>query len=368
MLPKLPFDILHVGQPEMLLRNSILAETTFDIGGVSLPSIAALWGVEAVVGQLTGLCLSPADLHESFVPFALSLTANSDSPRLVLGLSPPLAARLIDAALERPQLPPAPTAMSELSQGEIGALLYGIDRVGKDWIAHSGKKFIVRGVLEDTAQIADYLGHPPNTTLAAELRTGETRYPLRLWFDEAGHRLSNRQKSPNTTDALPWSVRIGLSVGWSVVHLGEISTLAPGDKIVLDTWNTPGTRGGRNAPLFWNGDWCRYGRFVSETAVEITQETERETMKPKQENTPAVHSLETAPSGDAKNLSVTVRVEVGSLKMSVEQALGLIPGRVVQLDRPVGPEVHVYVGDKHLGSGILVAVDGFMAVEIKELG
>lgn len=372
----LPFDIPRIQKSEVLLRNRILDETAVGIGGIALPEVAALFGVDEVSVHPDGLCLSPCASDESFVPIALSLNAKVDSPRLVLGLAPPLAARLVDAVLARPAvgMPGEKAAVHTWSQGEIGALLYGLDRAGKDWIAYCGKKCTLRGVLEDTDQISDYLGRPAETVIRAQVRTGDMRYPIRLWYHRSDRGPAKRIHPFPIEDASAWCVRVGISSGWSTVLLSEMSSLASGDRIVLDSWNIPGIRGGIPAPLFWNGNWCRYGRFLSETAVEIVNETEgTKEMNTKQSNSPAPNSpikaLMTDPdAGDGKDLTVTVRVEVGSLKMSVEQALGLIPGRVVQLDRPVGPEVSVYVGDKRLGGGTLVDVDGFMAVEIKEIG
>ncbi len=66
-------------------------------------------------------------------------------------------------------------------------------------------------------------------------------------------------------------------------------------------------------------------------------------------------------------MEILVRVEVGEVRMPLGQASGLVPGRVLLLDREVGPKVFLKVGDKLMGYGELVEHDGFLAVEITEV-
>ncbi len=171
--------------------------------------------------------------------------------------------------------------------------------------------------------------------------------------------------------ALSWNVRISVCAGWSTLVVDDIQTLSLGDRIVLDRWNHPLGKGGAPSCILWNHRFQRFGRFKSDREIELKLEFEQE--DPMNEQMPPSgseakwtlsHEIE---EDDARGMNVAVRVEVGSLKMTVEEALGLVPGKVIKLDREVGPEVNIYVGDKPFGTGVLVDVDGFMAVEIKEL-
>ncbi len=72
-------------------------------------------------------------------------------------------------------------------------------------------------------------------------------------------------------------------------------------------------------------------------------------------------------TGDAGSMEVEVLVEVGEVKMTVEQAAGLVPGRILKLDRDVGPEVTLRVGQKRIGRGELVEHEGILAVEVMEV-
>ena len=59
------------------------------------------------------------------------------------------------------------------------------------------------------------------------------------------------------------------------------------------------------------------------------------------------------------------RKEYGGLR--VDQAMGLVPGRLLRLDRPVGPEVSLRAGKKLIARGELVDHEGLLAVEITEV-
>ena len=74
------------------------------------------------------------------------------------------------------------------------------------------------------------------------------------------------------------------------------------------------------------------------------------------------------PSGeDIGSLDVVVRVELGEIKLTVEQAAALVPGRILSFDRDVDTSVFLRVGDKRIAGGELVECDDQMAVEIKEI-
>ena len=73
------------------------------------------------------------------------------------------------------------------------------------------------------------------------------------------------------------------------------------------------------------------------------------------------------PPTEGGEMEVIAQVEVGRIALTVEKALGLVPGRVLSLDRPVGPSVWLRVGDKLVAKGELVSVDGRLAVEVTEV-
>ena len=62
-----------------------------------------------------------------------------------------------------------------------------------------------------------------------------------------------------------------------------------------------------------------------------------------------------------------VTVEIGRTRMSLGSLLGLAPGQVVELDRPAGSPVDLYVNGTLLARGEVVVVDedfGFRVTDI----
>jgi len=85
-----------------------------------------------------------------------------------------------------------------------------------------------------------------------------------------------------------------------------------------------------------------------------------------EESTAALEARLDKPAPGA-GMEVVAQVEVGRITLTVERALGLVPGRVIALDRPVGPEVWLRVGDELVARGELVSCDGRLAVEVTEV-
>ncbi len=71
------------------------------------------------------------------------------------------------------------------------------------------------------------------------------------------------------------------------------------------------------------------------------------------------------------HVEMEVTVEIGRTRMSVGSLLGLVPGQVVELDRPAGAPVDLYVNGTLLARGEIVVVDedfGFRVTDIVNEG
>jgi flagellar motor switch/type III secretory pathway protein FliN len=66
-------------------------------------------------------------------------------------------------------------------------------------------------------------------------------------------------------------------------------------------------------------------------------------------------------------MDVVLRAEVGRVTLTLEQALALVPGRVLGLDRDVGTAVQLMVKEQLIATGELVECGGRLAVEITEV-
>jgi len=60
-------------------------------------------------------------------------------------------------------------------------------------------------------------------------------------------------------------------------------------------------------------------------------------------------------------------VEMGRLQLSATDVATLLPGAIVELDRPVGSKVVLRVGGKVVARGGLVDVEGVLGFRVEEL-
>ncbi|MBN1164109.1 MAG: FliM/FliN family flagellar motor switch protein [Candidatus Krumholzibacteriota bacterium] len=67
------------------------------------------------------------------------------------------------------------------------------------------------------------------------------------------------------------------------------------------------------------------------------------------------------------DVNVTVRVELGRTKKSIEEILNLNPGMLVALDRGAGDNVDLFLNDKLFATGEVTVVDGNFAIRIVQL-
>ena len=63
-------------------------------------------------------------------------------------------------------------------------------------------------------------------------------------------------------------------------------------------------------------------------------------------------------------IPVQVDVVIGHVALRLEELATLRPGAVIELDRPVGTDVELSVGDNVLARGTLVSLEGQFAVKI----
>jgi len=67
------------------------------------------------------------------------------------------------------------------------------------------------------------------------------------------------------------------------------------------------------------------------------------------------------------DVNVTLRVELGRTRKTIEEILRLSPGMLVELDRASGEDVDIFVNDKLLASGEVTVVDGYFAIKITKI-
>lgn len=77
-----------------------------------------------------------------------------------------------------------------------------------------------------------------------------------------------------------------------------------------------------------------------------------------------------APARDLKllaDINVELSVELGRSRMAMRKLLSLVPGSVIELDRPADGGVDVLVNGRVVARGEIVVVDGEVGVRVSEI-
>jgi flagellar motor switch protein FliN/FliY len=67
------------------------------------------------------------------------------------------------------------------------------------------------------------------------------------------------------------------------------------------------------------------------------------------------------------DVSLDVRIELGRTQMYVEDVLRLGPDSVVELDKPAGEPVDIYVNDRHVARGEVLVLDDNFCIRVSEI-
>jgi flagellar motor switch/type III secretory pathway protein FliN len=361
----LPFPVRALRPGEAGERRRLLRGWPVSGRVLELPRLGELLGGES---RLVFDALEPVDRVAAPAPALALALADGGGPRIVLGLPLALARRMVDLALGRPATP----GDAVLTTGEEGALLFALDRAAGDWIDAGGVRFEIRGPLHDVGQGAALL--PAGTIWRGTSRLGIPGREDRVWLwraapgSGAGVRDARGLLDPLPAGVADWPAEIGIEVGDSRLALAAIGDLAPGDLVVLDHLAHPeGATGAGDARLV-SGAFTRSFRWLDATRFQLVSPTEGRRPMGVNENRPDPVRAGLAPViEESAAPDVQVRVEVARVRMTVGQATGLLPGQIVELDRPVGAEVVLCVGDGRIAAGVLVEHEGELAVEITEV-
>lgn len=341
-------------------RRRLARAASFAVQPLDLPGLAALIRTPRAAVEVVRVEPAPQAMDEPVVPVALRGEAGAEAV-LVVPLA--LARGIVDLALARPAGGPG-----GLSSGEEGVLLYALDRAGGDWIAAGGPRYRLKGVLADAEQAADYLGEAVWWQVAARFAAGSLEAPLWLWSVAPGAGATPaRLPARLGAKGLPVSWRV--EVGDAVIPARELADLAPGDVVELDGLCHPQAAVGRSVVSLRSGLSVHFARWLDRRRLELVSTGERRSRMDDRPtgSTEVKATLEDTLDPDAAAMEVRLQVEVGRVAIALEQALSLVAGSVLELDRDVGPGVQVRVGDRLVARGELVACEGRLAVQITEV-
>jgi flagellar motor switch/type III secretory pathway protein FliN len=283
--------------------------------------------------------------------------------RMVLVLSDDLVRDLVDTTLGRPR----GSVERRLTSGEEGALLFALDRAGGDWMDLGGGGFRIKGILADSMQIAEYLQGPPKWWVRAVLETESAAGEAWLMLGDPARFGGVSPRRARIDRALDWPVEFKIIVGTSAVPAAELKRIDTGDVLVLD-WSAFGVRGcDTDVAQLECGHVKRFARLLDHGRLELVSTGDLRGSMNDTENVELKGRLSQPSDDEARSMNVVVQVEVGRVTMTVDQAINLVPGRMIRLDRDVGPKVSLRAGEKLIATGELVDHEGRLAVEVTEV-
>jgi flagellar motor switch/type III secretory pathway protein FliN len=327
---------------------------------LALPRLAQLLGVESATASVSRIGI-PTPLREDSVTAAVCTTDAGQHPVAAIVLPLETARGIVDATLRR-----SPGSVRHpLTAGEEGALLFALDRAGGDWLAAGGERFRITGLLAAPDQIAELLGASPRHEVEVSLAAGDLAGRARVVLPAPALPALAARCAQGLGRALCWPVRFRCATGEARIAALAAGSLAEGDVVVLDRCGHP-IAAGRDRPCALECGGLRLAaQWLDDRSLVLVSKAEgRSTMA--NETTERIEARLDAPV-DGAAMEVVAQVEVGRITLTVEQALGLVPGRVLALDRKVGPDVWLRVGDKLIARGELVSCDGALAVEVTEV-
>ena len=283
--------------------------------------------------------------------------------RMALVLSDSLARDLVDTTLCRPR----ETVEKRLTSGEEGAFFFALDRAGGDWMDLGGGGFRIKGILADSMQIAEYLQGPPKWWVRAVLTTESVAGEIWLMLRDPARFGGVSPGRARIDKALDWPVDFRIIVGTSRVPTEELRRIKTGDGLVLDWPAFVANAHDKGVARLECGHVRRFARLLDHGRLELVSEGSLRGDMNDTRNVELGARLSQPSDDEARSMNVVVQVEIGRINMTVDQAINLVPGRMIKLDRDVGPEVSLWAGEKLVARGELVDHEGRLAVEVMEV-
>jgi type III secretion system YscQ/HrcQ family protein len=247
------------------------------------------------------------------------------------------------------------------SEGERGVFAHLLARR----LAGSGWR--VRAVFVGPAPLRELLGDDAVHRFAGELTVRGVVGPCALRHGTLSP--AGLVRPPPLPAAAGWPVDVHLVGEPLRLDLGTLRSLRPGDAVLPDAAGLGLDEAGPAGPC-----WLRVGpsgrapcHLRGRRLKLLGPVTANDSDAP--DAAPASPFLAPAPGADdpdglAASLPMSVEVRLGTLRMTVGELSGLVPGAVLTTGRAVGAEVSLRVGDREVAAAELVDVDGELGVRV----
>ena len=282
----------------------------------------------------------------------------------IVELDPSTAVALVDAALGT-SAEADPSAFRPLRNAELGVLAYLAARLVLAARPRGGR---VLGWTTDPRALAVALRAAPHVAIRLDLTVGQHQLGARLWVPTKAAALPAVPPDLEPFRELPVLVRA--EVGAVSLSAADVALLSPGDVVLLDSAHARPEAGA------WVGDvrvgvigarmpWFAATPEPTGVRVRIRSVLIDKEMVPMADKETAAGPGSLGPL--AAEVPVEVVVELGRATMTVGVLSALSPGEVVVLDRGPTDPVTLTAGNRVLGRGELVVVDGQVGVRIVDV-
>jgi len=360
-----PFDrLLRVPAAALAPLRSIARAAGAPSGwNAALDALRTVVGTDVHVGVVDVRWVGGRALPE--LPDALvALRVALPSGIAIAELDPSAAVALADGALGIVG-DSDPAAFRPLRNAELGVLAYLAARFVLAAHPRAGR---VIGWTTDPSALAIALRAAPHVAIQLDLAIGGRSFGARLWLPAAAAVLPAAPIDLAPFRDLPVGVRA--EIGAVSLPATDLAQLSPGDVVLLDLAHARIEAGvwagsGRLSILGARSPW--FAGAIDPTGVSLqirTVLTDKETVSMPQNQTPAGP---TSLGPLAAEVPVEVVVELGRTTLTVGVLSALAPGEVVVLDRGPTDPVTLTAGDRVLGRGELVVVEGQVGVRIVDV-
>ncbi|MBN2525100.1 MAG: FliM/FliN family flagellar motor switch protein [Deltaproteobacteria bacterium] len=360
----LPLKLIQKASDEFRLLTALQTRVWGMRARVLLPSLAF-----PDATQLSGFITERIGVHwpplpENFVAVVLRQHPAAHLFALILDNSD--AQAVVDGILSRS----ASTANKTMSPFDRGILLQLVAMVMSDILPVENRDFEVAGILDSQMQLQMIFGGPSPG----------------MWHVR-GHIFANDRKSPwilvgvgmpfsrvksTPRETLPAAMTalllapLDIEIGGTTLPANSLKRLEKGDVITLDRIHCPPCRQNRDAPFndeihLRNGYLTIAATWDGGGAIQLKEKTVMS------DSTEQTHILHPPILQSASQVQVPCTVEIGQLRLSVNEIASLVPGQILKLNQPLTDAVYLKAGDQVICKGQLVEVENEIALEILEV-
>ncbi len=224
----------------------------------------------------------------------------------------------------------------------------------------------MRAVAPDA--LPEAVGKPAVHGYMLQLADGETTYRLELWLDALGLGfMANALRSwpAADPDAAVWSmlpVPVYFCVGWTILPLSSVRSLARHDVVLLDeclAW------GGMDRLMVRISDHWAVEAQIEGMRVRVTTEPER--IMDEFEEEQGDDFDDNRGGARLDDLPVRLQFDLGERTLPLAELQTVGPGFVFELGRELRRAVTIRANGRAIGDGELVEVDGQVGVLIRQL-